>query len=517
MKRQIKINFLIILLFSFTVIFSQTTSNLKNSSYTYVKSNLEFLASDELEGRETASHGEKIASLFISEELEKYGVKPFGDSNTYFQNINMFVESIEEGANLAFQFEDNTSIVFENGTDIVFFSRTIPAEKNTDKTYDIVFVGYGIETEEDNYNSYKDIDVNGKVVLYLSGTPKKDGKEILSEKSIGKFKRSNAKNKIAKEKGAIAAISIPDAELLSFWDFTKEMAKSKNFLLEQEVISESEKDIPAIMLNENSAKTLLSNEKYDLDFIKNNLETPTNFELKTKVKISYKTISEKKLARNVIGIIEGNDPELKNEFVAIGAHYDHEGIKGNQIYNGADDNGSGTVTILETARRLASEKNNKRSILVIFHTGEEKGLLGAKYLTSNSSFIQNTIAHINIDMVGRESEDSIYCIGASKISKELGKLVEEANQNSAQFYLNYKFDEPNDPNRFYYRSDHVHYANKGIPIAFFYDYMNEDYHKTTDDVEKINFTKIVKMVELLENLTTSISNLDHKLKIDWNN
>lgn len=513
MKSQIIIKSFLLFFISASLIFSQT-ENKNSNSYTYVKSNLEFLASDELEGREFGSRGEKLASLFISEELEKYGVKPFGDNGTYFQNFNIVVESFEEGANLAFQFEDSSKIIYESGTDIVLLSRTFPSQNFAEKTYEIIFAGYGIESEEDNYNSYNNIDVTGKVVLFLSGTPKKDGKEILGESAVRKFERSNSKSKIAKEKGAVGIVVLPDEEILQYWNFIREMSKSKKFLVEEEIISENEKDIPAIILNENSAKTLLANEKYNFDFLKNNLETPINFELKTKVKLNYKIICEKKNARNVIGIFEGNNPKLQNEFVAIGAHYDHEGIKGNQIYNGADDNGSGTVTILETARKLAQSKNNERPVLIIFHTGEEKGLKGAEYLTSKSNFVDKIISYINIDMVGRESEDSIYCIGASKLSKELGNLVEEANRNSAQFYLNYKFDDPNDPNRFYYRSDHIHYANKGIPIAFFYDYVNEDYHKPTDDVEKINFNKIVKMVNLLENLTNAISNLDHKLKID---
>ena len=163
---------------------------------------------------------------------------------------------------------------------------------------------------------------------------------------------------------------------------------------------------------------------------------------------------------------------------------------------------------------MVLNKKNKRSILVIFHTGEEKGLKGSKYLTEHSKLVDSINALINIDMVGRKSEDSIYCIGASKISNEYGKIVEDVNSKTAKFYLDYKFDDPNDPNRFYYRSDHYNYAEKGIPVVFFYDYMMKDYHKQSDTVEKINFTKIVKMVDLVENLVIRISNLDHKLAIN---
>ncbi|GBD89068.1 aminopeptidase YwaD precursor [bacterium BMS3Abin03] len=196
------------------------------------------------------------------------------------------------------------------------------------------------------------------------------------------------------------------------------------------------------------------------------------------------------------------------------AHYDHLGKKGDEVYNGADDDGSGTVAILEAARRLSAMHKNKRSILIIFHAAEEKGLLGSKYLTENADFMNDIVADINIDMVGRKSDDSIYCIGSKKLSTEMYNLVREANKETVNFYLDYKFDDPDDPNRYYYRSDHYNYAKHNIPIVFFYDHMIEDYHKPTDDVEKINFEKIDKISTLITELALRIADLDHKLIVD---
>ncbi len=198
----------------------------------------------------------------------------------------------------------------------------------------------------------------------------------------------------------------------------------------------------------------------------------------------------------------------------LSAHYDHEGIVNDEIYNGADDNGSGTVAILEAGRRLALLKENKRSIILAFHTGEEKGLLGSKYLTKNSDFMSEVVSNINIDMVGREDTESIYSIGSGKLSTELYDLVEKVNSETVKFELDYTFDDPNDPNRYYYRSDHYNYAKQNIPIVFFYDHMTEDYHKPTDDVDKINFEKIEKVSTLITELALRIANLDHKLKLD---
>ncbi|NNG26879.1 MAG: M20/M25/M40 family metallo-hydrolase, partial [Ignavibacteriaceae bacterium] len=245
-----------------------------------------------------------------------------------------------------------------------------------------------------------------------------------------------------------------------------------------------------------------------------NGELPGSFSLNKKVRFDYKVYKEIRNSRNIIGIIEGTDEELLDEYVTFGAHYDHVGIKEDEIYNGADDNGSGTVAILETARRLSLLNKNQRSILVIFHAAEEKGLLGSKYLTNNGAFMEDLVVNINVDMVGRESIDSIFCIGSDKLSIELYELVQVVNDETVELVLDYTFDDPNDPNKYYYRSDHYNYAKQGIPIVFFYDHMLEDYHQPTDDVEKINFKKIEKISTLITELALRISNLDHKLVVD---
>ena len=507
---------LLLFIVNFHLLQSQPALLLKDNSYTYLKSNLEFLASDELEGREATSRGEKLASLFISEELEKYGVLPFGDSGTYFQNFNMIVTGINGNSTLSFVKSNNNDKDFINGTDIVYSARNLPDSSYRNKEFEIVFAGYGIFAESNNYNSYNDIDAKGKVVLIMNGTPKVDGEEILEKKTIKKYRRSSAKLELAESKGAVGLLVLPDDETLKYWEYMQNWAKSKSYKLEEEFDTAKATDnIPTIMLNDVSAEILLEDEIINFTSLNENKSpNPKPFHLKTKVKFSYDVQIEKRLARNVIGLIKGNNDKLKKEYLTIGAHYDHLGLREDQVYNGADDNGSGTVTILEVARKLASSKINERPVVVVFHTAEEKGLKGAKYLTNHADFIDDAIVHINIDMVGRKSEDSIYCIGASRISSELGEIIKEVNSETSILTLDYKFDDPDDPKRLYYRSDHVHYAKKGIPIAFFYDYMNEDYHKPTDTVEKINFEKMLRMTELIYNLMIRISNLDHKLSID---
>jgi len=224
-------------------------------------------------------------------------------------------------------------------------------------------------------------------------------------------------------------------------------------------------------------------------------------------------------AMNVIGVIPGTDSILKNEYVALGAHFDHLGVDADgQVFNGADDDGSGTVAVLEAARVLSAARQNRRSILIAFHGAEEKGLVGSDYLTDttteNAFRMSQIVAQINVDMVGREDEDSLYVIGAGRLSSEMESVVVDVNRADSLFHYNFEFDREDDPNRFYSRSDHYNYARHGIPIVFFFDGMTEDYHKTSDNVEKINFRKIEKVSRLITKLALRIANRDERLRVD---
>lgn len=208
-------------------------------------------------------------------------------------------------------------------------------------------------------------------------------------------------------------------------------------------------------------------------------------------------------SENVLAFIKGT--EKPDEIVVISAHLDHEGIKDDKVYNGADDDGSGTVAMLEIAEafKMATDagKGPKRSILFLHVTGEEKGLLGSKYYTENPIFpLANTVCDLNIDMIGRtddrhkENPNYVYLIGSDKLSTELHNLSEEINKKYTNIALDYKYNDENDPNRFYYRSDHYNFAKHNIPIIFYFNGTHADYHRPTDTPDKINY-------ELLENRT----------------
>ncbi|MGD8305907.1 MAG: M20/M25/M40 family metallo-hydrolase [Ignavibacteria bacterium] len=516
MKHICKILLLVFVVLNYST-FSQERS-FEDEGLVYLKSNLEFLASDLLEGRETGTRGTYLASFFITSELKKYGVKPFGDNGMYFQNFNLLDRKYDESSRITIIYEKRDSEQLIIGDDFHISSEQMPSFKYSKLKKDVVFARYGIVTDDKRYNDYENIDVKGKIVLLLQGFPNVD--IPFPDDDVKHTIANNMKLNSAIEQGAAGILIIPTEGTINYWRFIKAGATKSSLELysgEIDSVQREGNSIPLARLNEGAVIKLLEGEKLTYQQMKEAVEKnkiPDPFHLTNQVKFDYDYSIEIKQARNVIGLIEGSDESLKDQYVTFSAHYDHEGIIDGKIYNGADDDGSGTVTILEAARRISLQKKNKRPILVIFHTGEEKGLLGSEYLTNNSDFVKDIVVNINMDMVGREETGEIYCIGSDKLSTELYELVEEVNSETSRFKLDYTYNDPFDPNRYYYRSDHYNYAKLDIPIVFFYDHMTVDYHKPTDDVEKINFPKLEKCTSLLTELALRISNLDHKLIVD---
>jgi hypothetical protein len=248
------------------------------------------------------------------------------------------------------------------------------------------------------------------------------------------------------------------------------------------------------------------------------------------------------LTQNIVAVVEGSDPQLKDTFVAFGAHYDHvgyaegevvtdatgahrlgapgrvtPGAEADRIWNGADDDGSGTVALMAIAHAFAQGPRPKRSLLFVWHTGEERGLYGSKYFADYPTVpIGSIVAQLNIDMIGRNRDNkpseanTVYLIGSDRISSELDALNRDANASlPAPLTLDYEMNDPNDPEQLYTRSDHYSYAAKGIPIIFFTTGLHPDYHANTDDVSKIEFDKLSRIAQLVYETGMKVGNLDH--------
>tara|TARA_B110000444_G_scaffold261392_1_gene313151 strand:+ start:3761 stop:4741 length:981 start_codon:yes stop_codon:yes gene_type:complete len=245
-----------------------------------------------------------------------------------------------------------------------------------------------------------------------------------------------------------------------------------------------------------------------------------NFFQKMILKIKGKKVS----TENVVSIITGS--EIPEEYIIISAHLDHVGKNNEEIFNGADDDGSGTVALLEIAEAFQKSVSDgdgpKRSIVFLHVTGEEKGLLGSKYYTKNPLYpLEKTVANLNVDMIGRtdpkrEDKDPnyIYLIGSDRLSKELHVLSEKVNNDYVNLKIDYTFNDEKDPNRFYYRSDHYNFAKKNIPIIFYFNGTHNDYHKSTDTPEKINYPLLAKRSKLIFYTAWKLANQKNRIKLN---
>jgi Zn-dependent M28 family amino/carboxypeptidase len=237
----------------------------------------------------------------------------------------------------------------------------------------------------------------------------------------------------------------------------------------------------------------------------------------------FKSKYVKTNSENVVAIIPGS--VWPQEYIVLSAHYDHVGAKGDTIYNGADDDGSGTVALLEIAQafKKAQEKGMgpKRSLVFLHVTGEEIGLYGSRYYTENPIYpLEHTVCNLNTDMIGRidpnkaGNDNYIYLIGSDKLSQELHDLSEQVNQEFSQMELDYTFNDENDPNRFYYRSDHYNFAKNNVPIIFYFNGVHEDYHQPSDTPDKIEYPLMAKRTQLIFHTAWEVANQEKRITAD---
>ncbi|MGQ0828504.1 MAG: M28 family peptidase [Bacteroidota bacterium] len=482
----------------------------KNITKAGLSKNLHVLASDEYEGRETGEKGQKMAAEYIANQFKAAGIPPYKE-NTYYQEFSLNV-ILPTPAQLSVKGKN-----YEANKD--YYSFPGQSEQKIEIN-SVQFLGYGIE--EDNYNDYKETDVKDKAIMILAGEPFKDSLSLIS----GKKKPSmwstyyRLKPEKAKEKGAKLLLIVVE-------DIAKNIADNKHRLESSSMKLElSKTEMPVIYISKQLAEDILK--KQTVEKIKQKISASSatvRLSVKTKLVIAIKNKVQKISSENVLGYIEGTDK--KEEVIVITAHYDHLGKEGEIVYNGADDDGSGTVAVIELAQAFAKAKKEgygpRRSILFMGVAGEEKGLLGSSYYVEHPEFpLKNTMCDLNIDMIGRLDErhadnpNYIYLIGSDKLSSDLHNISESANKTYTNIELDYIYNDEKDKNRFYYRSDHYNFAKKGIPVIFYFNGVHEDYHKETDEVEKINFEKIERITKLVFFTAWELANRNEKIVVDSN-
>lgn len=467
-----------------------------------MKKHLYIIAGKEMEGRDTPSPGLEKAAAYIENHFKSLGLLP-GNKDSYQQYYPLYRDSMT-GANLKI-----------NGSALELNKDFQPQTSNyaaAMRFSEVVFAGYGI-SDGDKRDDYKDVKVAGKLVLILDGAPA-DYKPLQQGFAApsGTFGKMNA----AISKGATALLIVynnyPRRSLNanSSWSMNGYRASQFPFVftvsadVAAKVMGEDGKDI----INKMKAGSLV----------------PKTYP--AEIDMDYSKISKTTYASNVIGVLEGTD--LKDEYVFITGHYDHLGKRDTVIYYGADDDGSGTTAVLEMAEAFAKAKQAgngpRRTMVFMTVSGEEKGLWGSSYYTNHPIFpLEKTTVDLNIDMIGRidasrkqgDSTNYVYVVGDDKISSDLKVISEAANKTYVKMELDYKYNEPNDPNRIYFRSDHYNFAQKGVPIIFYYDGMlGADYHRPTDTPDKIYYDLLRKRAQLVFYTAWEMANRDEMLKRD---
>lgn len=467
----------------------------KEEVYEHIK----YLASDKLEGRYPGTNGDILARQYLSREFQKYGLKPEGDS-AYIQRFDMN-NGVKAGKLNSLKFSGLDGTVNVDGKDFTPLS----ISSNGKAEGRLVFAGYGIKADVQNYNDFSDkngneINVEGKVIVIMRYSPTYMN---TSNDKFSAYESFRAKLSVIKELKPAGIIIITPPDNNSNEDDLMEIG---NDLVRQN------SGIPIINVRRSLIASMMSARGYYLNSIVNDINTnfkPNCFEFPD-VTAEFNVDLQDDIAKtgNVIGLLEGSDPVLKNEVIVVGAHFDHLGYGGSNsmysgkeklIHHGADDNASGTAGVLELAQKFSSDKNKiKRSILFLCFTGEEEGLIGSSYFTQSKKFKEfNIVAMINMDMIGRLKDNKLILNGTGTSSYWIPE-IEKLNKT-------YNFSISMSPDGFG-PSDHSSFYAKNLPVLMFFTDLHGDYHKPSDTYDKINSDGEAKVVRMVYDMAYDIVN-----------
>jgi hypothetical protein len=490
-----KIFLLLVLLTGFTL----SQNNNPEITANEIKEHISYLASDELEGRMTGTEALYKAAEYLKSEFEQYGLKPlFG--NSYFQEFS-FIQKLELGTNNSFEvFYDNGNYI--ESYEMILNGDYIPLSFSDNLSLEgqLIFAGYGISAAELNYDDYANLNVKDKIVIVFRNHPDvKSPHSKFEQYASLRYKATNARDKGAKGIIFINTSDKKDDELMSL--------KYDN--------AGKVKDIAAIQIKRNMIDAILKFYNKNLNTLQSVIDStkaPNSFLLTNhQSKLSTEIIEVKGTSVNVGAYIEPENIKYKDDYLVIGAHFDHLGwgeqnslyVGEPMIHNGADDNASGTTGLLELAEKFSSIKNQiNRKVVFIAFSGEELGLLGSSYVVNNFPLpIENANAMINMDMIGRLNDKKDLIVYGTGTSSNWKSILDDKNEYDFNLTFN---DEGFGP------SDHSSFYGKKVPVLFFFTGTHSDYHKPSDDVDKINADGQEKVLKYIYDVALSIINSEKK-------
>jgi hypothetical protein len=489
----------------------------------------EFLASDELGGRYALSPSIRIAARYLASRLRHFGYRGGADQGSFLQKVEIVSEKFDPTATFLEAVEGGETKRFALGE---AFNVT-PPYVHSDISGPLVLAPLAYNLVMGNSDG-EPRDLKGKiaVVPVSFGWLKSGGAETRSRRWSAVGGSTGLVRNVAgaaAEKGAIGVVLITQDQTAGpRFPETARAPSTYSGRLRLAAKTDERARLPVVNAYQPLIEWMFGS-GMTLDALFSPEGVAATRDLGKSLRINMVNQGPRLETHNVIGILDGADPKLKEEYVLVSAHYDHLPTAGENIFNGADDDGSGTATVLEIAQAFAIGPRPQRSILIIFHTAEEENLMGSTYFVEHPAVpLKSIVADLNVDMVGRTrapgdthpanlelgDANTVYLIGSDKLSTELHQLSEQTNEDTVRMNLDYRYSAPEHPQRLYYRSDHWNYAKSGIPVIFYFTGLHEDYHRPTDDVDKLDFKKMARIGRLIFSTAWRVANLDHRVKVD---
>lgn len=517
-------------------------SGFKSITAEELETHLTYLASDELEGRATGEPGLDLAAEYLAEQAARIGLKPIDENMDYFQEYTL-VTKVQD--------HSTSSIIVTRDDGFIAEVRKplycLNAESDTiDLSGELVFAGYGIYSGRDNYNSFENIELKNKIVLVMSRGPMDPDNDtsLLQNRDwndLGTWRYKLAGLAMRAPK-AVLFVMDPRSGYQSIDDYASGMIR---YLTSSSTVKELGGQQSSMMpgvtakiffIHREAADEILHASGKNLVELQNSIDAalkPHSFEIPgTRANIYSRFHREEKRVPNVAGLIQGSHPDMREEAIVYTAHFDHLGRnRSGEIFNGADDNASGTAALIEIGEAfIKHQKDLKRSILILWFSGEEIGLFGSRYYADNPLIpMYQTVANINLDMIGAvrtprdtgliyhekvsvQGMDSISVIGGHQSADLLD--IHNKSMEKMGMASDFSMNSPDHPYRYYYRSDHYNFARNDVPVLFYSTGIHVDYHKPTDNYERINFTKLEKVTELAFLVGYTLATQAERIKVD---
>ena len=474
-----------------------------------LRRHLDTLASDRYEGRETGLKGQKMAARYIRERFEEMGIPPVPNA----LERGLSADGYEQPFPLEVSTPGGLSLVVA-GRPIGFMQEFFYFQERADRSFTVDSV---VLVDE---SSILGTHVRDRVVLMLQNEQGAARKGDRPSREF--FQEVTRKSKLAETAGArMLLLASPQAGAM-MRQYAHHITTPRMRLVDGKAAEQTTRPMQVIVIDTPTAEHILRRGRMSWKRAARTAEKGARG-FPCSVELQYQPMRQQLQGENVLGYVEGSD--RKDELVVLTAHYDHIGKDGDDVYNGADDDGSGTVALLELAeaftRAKAEGHGPRRSVLFMPVSGEEKGLLGSEWYSEHPVFpLENTVADLNIDMIGRVDsmhaggDPYVYIIGSDRLSSELHRINEEVNTRYTRLQLDVTYNDRNDPNRYYYRSDHYNFARKGIPVIFYFSGVHEDYHQPGDEVQKIRFDLLEQRARLVFHTAWELANRPDRIVVD---